>query len=153
MAETSHPAFAKACHLLGIEERRGPIDPVSTLVDLDWVADHVDDATLAVVGSACNYGYGTLDPIRELGAIAGERGVGCHVDSCLGGFLLPFAEELGYPVPAFDLRVPGVTSISADTHKYGYAFEGTSTLLFADRELRNAQYFYMTDWSGGKYCS
>ena len=151
--ETAHPAFAKACHLFGLEERRAPIDPVSTLVDLDWVADHVDSATVALVGSACNYGYGTIDPIAGLGAIAAEAGIGCHVDACLGGFLLPFAEELGHPVGAFDFRVPGVTSISADTHKYGYAVKGTSTVLFAERELRNAQYSYLTDWSGGKYCS
>ena len=76
-----------------------------------------------------------------------------HVDGCLGGFLLPFGEELGYPIPPFDFRVPGVTSISADTHKYGYGLKGTSTLLFRDRSLRNRSYFFMSDWSGGKYFS
>ena len=151
--ETAHPAFDKACHLFGIELRRAPVDPVSTQVDLDWVASHIDDDTVALVGSACNYGYGTVDPIAELGAMALDRGTGLHVDGCLGGYILPFGRELGYDIPAFDFEVPGVTSLSADTHKYGYALKGTSTLLFAHRELRNSQYFALTDWSGGKYTS
>jgi len=151
--ETAHPAFDKACHLFGIELRRAPVDPLTTRADVDWIAAHVDDQTVALIGSACNYGYGTVDPIAELGALAASRGIGLHVDGCLGGFILPFGEELGHPVPPFDFRVPGVTSISADTHKYGYAFKGTSTLLFRDKALRNGQYFYLTDWSGGKYCS
>ena len=107
------------------------------------------------MGSACNYGYGTVDAIPELGELALRHGVGLHVDGCLGGFVLPFAHELGYGerVPLFDFRVPGVTSISADNHKYGYALKGASTLLFADKAYRNAQYFYLLDWTGGKYMS
>ncbi|MHB1986406.1 MAG: pyridoxal phosphate-dependent decarboxylase family protein [Acidimicrobiales bacterium] len=151
--ETAHPAFDKACHLFGVELRRAPVDPRTTLVDLDWVQDHLDQQTIAVVGSACNYGYGTIDPIAELGQITVEKGVGLHVDGCLGGFILPFGKELGYEIADFDFSVGGVTSISADTHKYGYAFKGSSTLLFSDRALRNSQYFFLTDWSGGKYCS
>jgi len=151
--ETAHPAFDKACHLFGIEVRRAPCDPVTTLVDVDAVASRIDSDTIAIVGSACNYGYGTIDPIAALSDLALERGVGLHVDGCLGGFILPFGQELGYDIPVFDFRLPGVTSISADTHKYGYAFKGTSVCAFRDRALRNAQYFYLTDWSGGKYCS
>ena len=151
--ETAHPAFAKACRLLGMELRRAPIDPVTTQVDVDAVSSLIDDQTVALIGSACNYGYGTIDPIAELGALALEHGIGLHVDGCLGGWILPFGEELGYDVEPFDFRVPGVTSISADTHKYGYAFKGTSTLLFRDKAVRDAQYFFMTDWSGGKYMS
>ena len=151
--ETAHPAFDKACHLFGVELRRAPIDPVTTGVDVEWVATNIDANTVALIGSACNYGYGTVDPIADLGALAAERGVGLHVDGCLGGFILPFGEELGYGVAPFDFRVPGVTSISADTHKYGYALKGTSTLLFRDKALRNSQYFFLTDWSGGKYFS
>ena len=109
---------------------------------------------IAIIGSACNYGYGTIDPIAELAELALDRGVGLHVDGCLGGFILPFGEELGYDIPPFDFRVPGVTSISADTHKYGYAFKGTSIARSsATSALRNAQYFFLPDWSGGKYCS
>ncbi len=117
------------------------------------MADLIDDQTIALVGSACNYGYGTIDPIEDLGELALSRGVGLHVDGCLGGFILPLGEELGYDIPAFDFRVPGVTTISADTHKYGYGLKGTSVLLFRDRALRNSQYFFLTDWTGGKYCS
>jgi glutamate/tyrosine decarboxylase-like PLP-dependent enzyme len=151
--ETAHPAFDKACHLFGIELRRAPVDPVTTEVDLDWVADHIDKDTVALVGSACNYGYGTIDPIESLGELALDRGVGLHVDGCLGGFILPFGRELGYDIPAFDLAVPGVTSMSADTHKYGYGLKGSSVLCFNDTALRNSQYFFQTSWSGGKYCT
>ena len=151
--ETGHPAFDKACHLFGIELREAPIDPETTLVDLGWVADHIDENTIALMGSACNYPYGTVDPIAELGELALQRNVGLHVDGCLGGFILPFGEELGYDIPKFDFRVPGVTSISADTHKYGYAFKGSSTLLFRDKALRNGQYFFVPGWTGGKYMS
>ncbi|MGO9344254.1 MAG: pyridoxal phosphate-dependent decarboxylase family protein [Acidimicrobiales bacterium] len=151
--ETAHPAFDKACHLFGIELKRAPVDPVTTRVDVDWVADHIDAETVCVIGSACNYGYGTIDPIEALSDLALERHVGLHVDGCLGGFILPFGQELGEPIPVFDFRLPGVTTISADTHKYGYALKGTSVLSFRDKALRNSQYFYLTDWSGGKYCS
>lgn len=151
--ETAHPAFDKACHLFGIEVRRAPIDPHTTLVDVGWVRENIDDQTIGMVGSACNYGYGTIDPIAELSDLAVEKGVPLHVDGCLGGFILPFGEELGHDIPVFDFRLPGVTSISADTHKYGYAFKGTSTVLFRDKSWRNAQYFFLTDWTGGKYCS
>jgi glutamate/tyrosine decarboxylase-like PLP-dependent enzyme len=152
-AETGHPAFDKACHLIGVELRTAPVDPVTTQVDLDWVADHIDGGTVALVGSACNYGYGTIDPIEQLSELALARGTGLHVDGCLGGLILPFGQRLGYDIPVFDFRLPGVTSMSADTHKYGYAFKGSSVVAFRDKALRNAQYFYLTDWSGGKYCS
>jgi glutamate/tyrosine decarboxylase-like PLP-dependent enzyme len=151
--ETAHPAFDKACHLFGIELRQAPVDPITTQIDIDWVAGHIDPGTIAIIGSACNYGYGTIDPIGQLSDLALDRGVGLHVDACLGGFILPFGERLGYDIETFDFRLPGVTSISADTHKYGYAFKGSSVVAFRRRELRNAQYFYLTDWSGGKYCS
>jgi glutamate/tyrosine decarboxylase-like PLP-dependent enzyme len=151
--ETAHPAFAKAGHLFGVDMKIAPVDPITLRVDLEWVRANVDSNTVALIGSAPNYGYGTVDPITELGALALDHGIGLHVDGCLGGFLLPFGRELGFDVPAFDFTVPGVTTISADTHKYGYALKGTSVLAFADQSLRNSQYFYLTDWSGGKYCS
>jgi sphinganine-1-phosphate aldolase len=151
--ETAHPAFDKACHLLGLEMRRAPIDPVTAQVDVAAMASMIDADTAAIVGSACNYGYGTIDPIDQLSALALDRGVGLHVDGCLGGWLLPFGEQLGFDIPVFDFRHPGVTTISADTHKYGYSVKGTSILMFRDKELRNGQYFFLTDWSGGKYAS
>ena len=146
--ETAHPAFAKAAHLFGMGLTVVPVDPVTTLVDPSAMAAAIDDDTAVIIGSAGNYPYGTIDPITELGALALDRGVGLHVDGCLGGFVLPFGEELGYAVPPFDFRVPGVTSISADTHKYGYGLKGTSTLLFRDKALRNRAYFFVPDWSG-----
>ena len=151
--ETGHPAFDKACHLFGVELRQAPVDPVTTQVDVQWVRDNIDDQTIGFMGSACNYGYGTIDPIEELSDLAVETGIPLHVDGCLGGFILPFGEELGVDIPVFDFRLPGVTSISADTHKYGYAFKGTSTVLFRDKKWRNSQYFFLTEWTGGKYCS
>ncbi|MCB8955751.1 MAG: aspartate aminotransferase family protein [Nocardioides sp.] len=150
--ETAHPAFDKAAHLLGLELRVVPVTD-DTTVDPAAVAERIDARTIGIIGSACNYGYGTIDPIADLGRLALERDVPLHVDGCLGGFILPFGEQLGYDVPPFDFRVPGVTTISADTHKYGYAFKGTSTLLFRDKAYRNAQYFQLVGWSGGKYMS
>jgi glutamate/tyrosine decarboxylase-like PLP-dependent enzyme len=152
--ETAHPAFDKACHLLAVECRRVPVDTSTMTADLDTMAALVDENTIAMVGSACNYGYGTIDPIDALSDLALDRGIGLHVDGCLGGFILPWGRELGYPnIPVFDFRIPGVTTISADTHKYGYGFKGTSVLAFRDKALRNSQYFFMTDWTGGKYAS
>ncbi len=151
--ETAHPAFDKACHLVGVELRIAPIDQKTAQADVAAMEALIDDTTIAIVGSACNYGYGTIDPIAELGELAQSRGVGMHVDGCLGGLILPFGEMLGFDIPAFDFRIPGVTTISADTHKYGYGLKGTSLLLFRDKELRNGQYFFQTAWSGGKYCS
>ena len=149
---TAHPAFDKAAHLFGVEVRRVPVE-ATTVVDPDRVAAQIDDQTVLIVGSAGNYPYGTIDPIADLAAIAAEHGVGCHVDGCLGGFILPFGEQLGYDIPPFDFRVPGVTAISADTHKYGYGFKGTSTILFAHHDLRSSLYFLRADWPGGKYFS
>ena len=152
--ETAHPAFDKACHLLAVECRRAPVDTATMTADVDAMATLVDENTIAMVGSACNYGYGTVDPIADLADLARERGTGLHVDGCLGGFILPFGQDLGYPnIPVFDFRIPGVTTISADTHKYGYGLKGASVLAFRDKPLRNSQYFFMTDWSGGKYAS
>jgi sphinganine-1-phosphate aldolase len=151
--ETGHPAFDKACHLVGVEMRHAAVDPETARADLESVRGLIDDTTVAMIGSACNYGYGTIDPIAEMGQLALERNIGLHVDGCLGGFILPWGEQLGYDIPPFDFRVPGVTTISADTHKYAYGFKGTSVLLFRDQALRNGQYFYLTDWTGGKYCS
>jgi glutamate/tyrosine decarboxylase-like PLP-dependent enzyme len=151
--ETAHPAFDKGCHLFDIQVRTVPVDPVTTQADMGAVANAIDGNTVALIGSACNYGYGTIDPIDAMSELALRHGIGLHVDGCLGGWILPFGRELGYDIPVFDFRVPGVTSISADTHKYGYAFKGTSVLAFRDQALRNGQYFFLTGWSGGKYCS
>src|SRR2546429_5153332 len=149
---TAHVALLKAAHLLGITPVRAPLRD-DWLVDVDWVRDHVTPDTVALVGSAGNYPHGLVDPIEELSEIAQEHDLGLHVDGCLGGFILPWGERLGLPIPRFDFRVPGVTSISADTHKYGYALKGTSVLLYRDAGLRRYQYFNYPDWQGGIYLS
>ena len=149
---TAHVALDKGAHWMGVEVRKAPLTDAFT-VDVHALEALIDDDTIAIVGSAGDYGHGLIDPIAELGELALRRGIGLHVDGCLGGFLLPWAERLGYPVTAWDFRVPGVTTISADTHKYGYALKGTSVLLYRDRELRARQWFSVTDWPGGLYLS
>ena len=149
---TAHVALAKGAHWLGIEVRDAPLTD-AFVADVDAMARLVDDDTIAIVGSAGDYAHGLIDPIEQMSALAQERRIGLHVDGCLGGFLLPWAEQLGYDVPMWDFRVPGVTSISADTHKYGYALKGTSVLLYRDSELRSRQWFASTDWPGGLYLS
>ncbi|HEX9258379.1 MAG TPA: aminotransferase class V-fold PLP-dependent enzyme [Acidimicrobiales bacterium] len=152
MPVTAHPAFDKGAHYFGIELLLAPLGP-DHRVDVDWVADHITDRTVALIGSAGNYPHGLIDPIPELGQLALQHDLGLHVDGCLGGFILPWGRPLGYDVPPFDLGVPGVTSISADTHKYGYALKGSSVLLYRDAALRRYQYFMKTDWPGGLYTS
>lgn len=152
MPVTAHVALNKGAHWLGIEVRTAPLTHES-IADVDAMAALIDEDTIALVGSAGDYAHGLIDPIPQLAELAVQHGIGMHVDGCLGGFLLPWAEDLGYGVPPWDFRVPGVTSISADTHKYGYALKGTSVLLYRDAELRSRQWFMSTDWPGGLYLS
>jgi glutamate/tyrosine decarboxylase-like PLP-dependent enzyme len=150
---TAHPAFAKACHLLGVEQRRVAIGE-DHRIDVDALAAAIDDRTAMVVASAPNYPFGVIDPIEPIAAVAAERGVLCHVDACLGGLLLPFWERLGEPVPPWDFRVPGVTSISADIHKYGYSYKGASVLLHRDPANYAKQWWFDDGaWGGGIYGS
>jgi sphinganine-1-phosphate aldolase len=149
---TAHVALEKAGHLLGIKVLKAPLTD-KWVVDVDWVRDHITRNTVALVGSAANYAHGLIDPIERLSDVALEHNIGLHVDGCLGGFILPWGERLGLEIPRFDFRVPGVTSMSADTHKYGYALKGTSVLLYRNSDLRRYQYFNFTDWPGGIYFS
>lgn len=149
---TAHVAFDKAGQYFGIKIVRTPVTS-DYVADVRAVARAINRNTVAVVGSAPCFPYGTLDSIAELSQLARRRGIGCHVDACLGGFLLPWAEKLGYNVPPFDFRLPGVTSMSADTHKYGYAPKGTSVVLYRGVERRRYQYFTATEWPGGLYFS
>jgi glutamate/tyrosine decarboxylase-like PLP-dependent enzyme len=149
---TAHAAFDKAAHYFGIRIRRVPVGP-DYRADLPAVRRAISRNTIVVVGSAPGFPHGVIDPIGELAELAQAAGAGCHVDACLGGFVLPWAERLGYPVPPFDFRLPGVTSMSVDTHKYGYAPKGTSVVLYRSRELRRYQYFTATEWPGGLYFS
>ena len=150
--ETAHPAFAKACHYLDVTEVRVPV-AADGRAHVDATADALDERTALVVGSAPCYPYGVVDPVPELAALAAERGVLCHVDACLGGWLLPFLERLGESIPPWDFRVEGVTSLSADVHKYGWCFKGASLLLHRDPDLLSLQYFLYDGWPGGLYGS
>ena len=152
MPVTAHVALDKGAHYFGIELRKAAVTD-QFVADMNSVRSLVDDNTVALVGSAGTYPHGLIDPIDELSALAVERGVNLHVDGCLGAFILAWGEDLGYPVPVFDFRLPGVTSISADTHKYGFGLKGSSVLLYRDAELRRLQYFMIPDWPGGLYTS
>ncbi len=150
--ETAHPAFDKAAQYFGIKIVRTPLGP-DFRADLKAIKKALSRNTIAIIGSAPTFPHGVIDPIAEMSEMARKKGVGFHTDACLGGFMLPWAEKLGYPVPPFDFRLPGVTSISADTHKYGYAAKGTSVVLYRGQELRRYQYFTAADWPGGLYFS
>lgn len=149
---TAHAAFDKASQYFGIRMIHIPVDS-SFRADAEAARRAVSRNTVVIVGSAPSFPHGAVDPIEELSELAREHKIGFHTDACLGGFVLPWAERLGYPVPKFDFRLPGVTSISVDTHKYGYAAKGTSVILYRNQELRHYQYYAATDWPGGLYFS
>lgn len=152
LAESAHAAFHKAAHLFGLTVRKTPVRDDWT-ADVAAMADAVGPNTVLVVGSAPQYPQGVVDPIPEIAALAQQAGANCHVDGCMGGFVLPFAERLGREVPLWDFRVDGVTSISADIHKLGYAPKGVSVILHRSKALRRYQTFVFEDWLGGFYAS
>lgn len=150
---SAHPAFAKAAKYFGLDLVHIPLGD-DLRADLAAAGRLVDDRTALVVGSAPNYPHGVVDPIPELSALAADRGVPFHTDACVGGFLLPFMERAGYDVPLFDFRVPGVSTMSADVHKYGFATKGASVVLHRNGEhVLQYQAFLYEDWPGGLYGS
>ena len=152
LPESVHPAFEKAAHYFGVKPVHVPLD-ATLRADVDAMRRAINDRTILLVGSAPAYPHGVVDPIDRIGALAQEHGLLCHVDACVGGFMLPFARKLGRDVPPFDFAVPGVTSMSADIHKYGWAAKGASVVLYRTRELRRHQFVVYTDWPGGLYGS
>jgi glutamate/tyrosine decarboxylase-like PLP-dependent enzyme len=148
LPETAHAAFQKACHYLGVRPVMVPVDPESFRADPEAVRTAIIPSTILLVGSAISYAHGVVDPIRELGEIARERDLLLHVDGCMGAFLLPYFRRLGAPVPDFDFRVPGVTSISMDLHKYAFAAKGASTILYRSKDLRKHQMYACSNWTG-----
>jgi len=147
---SGHPAFDKAAHYFGLETVRTPLRD-DFRVDLEAYRAAVTDDTVLMVGSAPSYPFGMVDPIPEMAAIAHHRGISFHVDACVGGYFLPFAEKLGCQLPTFDFRVPGVTSMSADLHKFGYTAKGASVILSRDAEIYRHQGFEFGDWPCGLY--
>ena len=147
-----HVAFDKACHYFGVKKRTAPVLEDGR-VDVDAMARLVDRNTVMLACSAPQYPWGSLDPVAEVGRIAERFGVPLHVDACFGGFILPWLERLGVSLEPWDFRVPAVTSISADLHKYGYAPKGSSVIVYRDMDHLKHQFFVAGGWSGGVYIS
>ena len=150
--QSIHVAWEKAARYFGVKMVHAPLRR-DMRVDVDAVRKRINRNTILIVGSAPSYPHGVIDPIVELGTVAREHNLPFHVDSCLGGFLLPFVERLGYEIPTFDFRVPGVTSISADIHKYGYSAKGASVLLYRNMDYLKHQFFVHESWPGGVFIS
>ena len=149
---TIHPAFDKAAHYFGVRLRKVPVG-ADLRADVAAMARAIGRRTIGLVASAPQYPHGVVDPIAQLGVLAQQRGLPLHVDACIGGFILPWLERLGRRVPRWDFRVPGVTSISADLHKFGYAAKGASLLLWRSLDSLRDQIFVATDFPGGIYAS
>jgi sphinganine-1-phosphate aldolase len=152
LAVSAHAAFHKSAHMFGMRVITTPVHDDWT-ADVDAMAAVVGPNTVLVVGSAPQYPQGIVDPIPAIAALAASVGANCHVDACMGGFVLPFAERLGREVPPWDFHVDGVHSISADVHKLGYAPKGVSVILHRTKELRRHQTFVFDGWLGGLYAS
>ena len=150
---SAHVAFDKAAHYFGMTIRRVAVDRVTRKVDIHAMQRAINANTVLLVGSAPNFPDGIIDDIVAIGSLAKHYRIGCHVDCCLGSFLVPFLEAAGYVSEPFDFRVDGVTSISCDTHKYGFAPKGSSIVMYHSEALRRYQYFVSTDWVGGVYAS
>lgn len=153
LPETAHTAFRKAGEYFKIRIHLVPTPEPSYRVNIPTVHRLINANTILLVGSAPNFPHGIVDDIPALSRLATRYKLPLHVDCCLGSFVIPFLEKAGFPAPDFDFRVPGVTSISVDTHKYGFAPKGNSVVLYRDAELRKYQYYICPDWSGGVYAS
>lgn len=138
---TAHPSFHKACHYFNIKPVIAEFDTESFEVDLADMRSKITENTIILVGSACGYAQGVIDPIEQIGAMAQEHGLLCHVDGCVGGIHFSFMRRMGYELPKFDFSVPGVTSISTDMHKYGFAPKNASVILYRDKSIRRFQVF------------
>lgn len=149
---SAHPAYAKAAHYFDMELVQAPLDE-GYRADVDATAALVGPDTAVVVASAFSYPHGVMDPVADIAALAASHGVGCHVDACIGGFVLPFLERLGRDVPPWDFRVEGVTEISADVHKYGFVPKGSSVVLHRDDDWFRHQVFLYDRWPSGLYGS
>lgn len=150
MAASAHPAFDKAAHFMGLTSVRVPLR-ADYSADPAAIEAAITPNTVMIVGSVPAFPHGVVDPIGELAAVAQARGLWMHVDACVGGYFAPFAQQLGVELPAWDFAVPGVTSISADLHKYGYTAKGASTLFFRDAESFAGMGWYFDRWPRGKY--
>ena len=149
---SAHPAIDKAAHYLGLRVIHTPTD-ADGAADVEAMEAAISERTILLIGSAPSYPHGIMDPIPAIASLARRHNLWLHVDACVGGMVWPFLEKLGHPVPPWDFRVEGVTSISVDLHKYGYAPKGASVLLYRSRALRRYQFFVYGGWPGGIYPS
>lgn len=145
---TAHAAFQKGCRYLGVKKVLVPVDPKTFKSDPAIIEKAITPNTVLIVSSAVSYAHGVLDPIEAVGAVAQKHKVNFHVDGCIGGFLLPYFKRLGAKLGAFDFRVPGVTSMSMDFHKYAYCPKGASVILHRSKDFRRFQFFVTADWTG-----
>ena len=152
MPTSAHAAFEKGCHYFGVESRRVDVG-ADWRADVDAMAEAIDDDTVMLVASAPQYPQGVIDDVGAVAALAARHGINCHVDACMGGVTLPYLERLGYPIPPWDFRHEGVTSISVDLHKYGYSAKGASVIVHRDKRRRADQAFVTENWLGGLYGS
>lgn len=153
LPNTAHAAFWKAAEYFKIKIHKVPCPAPSFKVHIPTVSRLINSNTILLVGSAPNFPHGIIDDIPALSRLALKHKLPLHVDCCLGSFIIPFLAKAGFPAPDFDFRVPGVTSISVDTHKYGFAPKGNSVILYRSAELRRYQYHVFPEWSGGVYAS
>jgi glutamate/tyrosine decarboxylase-like PLP-dependent enzyme len=149
---TAHPAWNKAADYLGLKMVMTPVRE-DYRADVRAMKEAITGDTILLGGTAVTYPHGAIDPIDEIGALARERNLWLHVDGCLGGYVLPFLEKSGHPIPPYDFRIPGVKSLSVDIHKYGYISKGVSTVLYREKDLRQYQFYVYTDWPGGVYAT
>eukprot|EP01061_Rhynchopus_euleeides_P028642 TRINITY_DN4671_c0_g1_i1.p1 TRINITY_DN4671_c0_g1~~TRINITY_DN4671_c0_g1_i1.p1 ORF type:complete len:558 (+),score=220.02 TRINITY_DN4671_c0_g1_i1:55-1728(+) len=154
MPVTAHGSFDKGCDYFGLKLRKARMDPKTCKVDLAHMWSLVNSNTVCLVASAPHFPHGVIDPVEAIAEYGLKRGIPVHVDCCLGGFLLPFMEKAGCPLDEkFDFRVPGVTSISCDVHKYGMSPKGSSIIMYSTPEMRHYQMHACTDWPGGIYAT
>ena len=146
LPSSGHPSWEKGAEYFDLKLKIIPIDRESKKADLESLKSAVNDRTALVVASAPNFPYGTVDPVSAMGQITKDREIPLHVDACVGGFILPYFEKLGEEIPTYDFREEGVTSISMDTHKYGYSLKGSSVLLFRNPEMKKYSNYINISW-------
>ncbi len=149
---SAHAAFDKACAYFEVESRRVDVKD-DWRADVDAMRARVDQNTVLVVASAPQYPQGVVDDVSGIAALALDADCNCHVDACMGGVTLAYLERLGEVLPPWNLRVPGVSSISVDLHKFGYTSKGASVIMYASKYLRSFQGFVTDNWLGGLYAS
>jgi len=147
---STHPAFNKSGDVMDIEVRRVPVGD-NFRADVEAMAAVIDNQTMMIVGSVPCFPHGVIDPISELGRLAEKSGLWLHVDACVGGYFAPFAKKIGYPIPDFDFSIPGVRSVSADLHKFGYCPKPASTVLYRHPDYYRYQIFDFDQWSRGRF--